>query len=66
MGRLPKMDKLARRKKAGKSPLAGVVPPRGSFVLEANWDRAEELRVDRLGPEEKDIEDPERPSTSLH
>jgi ribosome biogenesis protein Tsr3 len=41
---------------------------RGSFVIEAQWERAEELRTDRLGPSEDDVQntDPERPGTSLH
>lgn len=46
----------------------GVVPQRTkSMVVDATWERSEELRVDRLGPEEKDVQnaDPDRPSTSL-
>lgn len=46
----------------------GVVPKRTeSTVVEASWERAEELRPDRLGPEEKDVQntDPERPGTAL-
>jgi len=42
--------------------LGGVVPdkPRVTHVEEAEWERAEELRPDRLGPSEADIqnEDP--------
>jgi ribosome biogenesis protein Tsr3 len=40
----------------------------GSFVVEAQWERAEELRVDRLGPTDDEVKnsDPERPGTSLH
>jgi len=59
---------ITRRRKASKSPIAGVVPPRGSFVLEANWERAEELRMDRLGPTEEDVkmpDDSERPAATL-
>jgi hypothetical protein len=62
------MDKLNRRKRVGKSPLAGVVQSRGSFVIEANWERAEELRLERLGPSEKDVtlpDDSERPAATL-
>jgi hypothetical protein len=39
-----------------------------SFVTDADWQRAEELRTERLGPGEDDIpqvKDPERPSTTL-
>lgn len=43
--------------------LGGVVPdkPRRTTVQDISWERAEELRVDRLGPSEDDIrnEDPE-------
>lgn len=44
----------------------GVVPHR-SFTAETEWQRAEELRTDRLGPEEKDVQndDPDRPSRSI-
>lgn len=55
--------------------LGGVVPePKQSFVMEANMERAEELRVDRLGPSEDDLDgerepfvpdDPWRPATTL-
>jgi len=38
---------------------AGVVPPT-TFVMEAEWLRSEELRPDRLGPSQDDVEDPER------
>lgn len=61
--RLPRY--MDRGRKAGKSPVAGVDRPR-SFVLEADWERAEELRTERLGPSEQDIRaDPERPSATL-
>lgn len=63
--RLPRyMD----RGRGCKSPVAGVVPSAGSFVLEADWERAEELRQDRLGPTDKDVtlpDDPERPGATL-
>lgn len=37
-------------------------PPerRGTFVMEADWLRSEELRPDRLGPTDDDVRDPER------
>lgn len=40
--------------------LGGVVPERQSFVVDADIERSEELRVDRLGPTEDDLiqEDP--------
>lgn len=31
----------------------------GSFVMEAEWHRAEELRPDRLGPGQDDVPNPE-------
>ena len=31
----------------------------GSYVMEAEWERSEELRPDRLGPSEFDVVDPE-------
>jgi hypothetical protein len=34
--------------------------PRGTFVMQTEWVRSEELRPDRLGPAEDDVEDPER------
>ena len=40
----------------------------GTFVIPANWDRTEELRPDRLGPTEDDVQplhDPERPVRTL-
>lgn len=43
--------------------LGGVVPdnPKKTYVEEPGWERAEELRVDRLGPTEDDLrqDDPE-------
>jgi hypothetical protein len=45
------------RRRAGKSPQAGVG---GTFVMEAEWERSEELRTDRLGPSQDDVENPER------
>jgi hypothetical protein len=47
------------------------VTRRGSFVVEADIRRSEELRADRLGPDEDDvvedkpIVDPDRPLRSL-
>lgn len=53
----------------------GGTRPRGSYVVDAEWERSEELRVDRHGPTEEMIkrEDPtwqppldaERPSSTL-
>lgn len=46
----------------------GVAPKRTeSMVVDASWERSEELRLDRLGPEEKDVQntDPERPGKAL-
>ena len=41
----------------------------GSFVVVAQWERSEELRPDRLGPSEEDLdhipEDQWRPKTTL-
>jgi len=34
--------------------------PQGSFVMDVEWQRSEELRPDRLGPTDDDIRDPER------
>lgn len=34
----------------------------GSFVVEASIERSEELRPDRLGPTEDDIQDPALPA----
>jgi hypothetical protein len=31
-----------------------------TFVMEAEWLRSEELRPDRLGPSQDDVENPER------
>lgn len=55
--------------------LGGVVPePRGTFVSQAEIERSEELRVDRLGPSAEDLDDytaptlphdSERPESSL-
>lgn len=39
---------------------AGVVPTPGTYVMDIEWERSEELRPDRLGPSEDDVEDPER------
>lgn len=33
---------------------------RGSFTMETEWFRSEELRPDRLGPTQDDVENPER------
>jgi len=45
----------------------GVVPDR-SFTADTEWDRSEELRTDRLGPEDEDVkvDDPDRPTKRLH
>ena len=46
----------------------GGVVQRQSFVTDASWQRAEELRTERLGPGQDDIpeiKDEGRPSTSL-
>jgi hypothetical protein len=47
----------------------GVENPRQSFVSDVEWERAEELRPDRLGPSEDDLqreeEKAERPGRSL-
>lgn len=55
--------------------LGGVVPERRTVVVQADIERTEELRVDRLGPDEDDLDkderepfvpdDPWRPSTTL-
>lgn len=55
--------------------LGGVVPDeKQSFVMDADMERAEELRVDRLGIDENDLmgdrepfipDDPWRPATTL-
>lgn len=37
----------------------------GTFVMDAVWNRTEELRPDRLGPDETVVQDPERPSRTL-
>jgi hypothetical protein len=37
--------------------LGGVVPERKTFVVDAEIERSEELRVDRLGPTEDDLAD---------
>lgn len=56
-----------------------TTPPRGTVVVDAEWVRSEELRPDRLGPDEDDIidsdpmwrppmgarRDPWRPTNSL-
>lgn len=65
MAHLPRY--MNRGRKAGKSPLAGVDRSR-SFVIEGDWERAEELRTDRLGPTDDDVkipDDPERPQATL-
>jgi hypothetical protein len=38
----------------------GVDRTPGTYVMEAAWERSEELRPDRLGPSQDDVEDPER------
>jgi hypothetical protein len=32
----------------------------GTFVMDIDWERSEELRVERLGPSPEDVPDPER------
>lgn len=32
-------------------------------IMDVEWERSEELRPDRLGPDDRDIVDPERVST---
>jgi hypothetical protein len=39
--------------------------PSGTFVMDAEWERAEELRPDRLGPGEDDLDD-EEPVVNLY
>lgn len=34
--------------------------PRGTFVMDTEWMRSEELRPDRLGPAQDDVQDPIR------
>lgn len=44
------------------------VEPRKTFVVDAAWQRAEELREERLGPGEDDVpkpDDEDRPSRTL-
>jgi hypothetical protein len=48
-----------RRAGVPKEKASRVLEP-GSFVMDAQWERSEELRTDRLGPSVDDIEDPER------
>jgi hypothetical protein len=33
---------------------------RGTYVADVEWKRSEELRVDRLGPGQDDVSDPEK------
>lgn len=53
---------LALRRRGVKAERAAQVlePKPGTFVMDAEWERSEELRVDRLGPTQDDVEDPER------
>jgi len=53
------LRKIFRRRNAQ----AGVVQPRGTFVMDIDWVRSEELRTDRLGPSQDDVENPERVQT---
>lgn len=49
------------------APVGVVRDLQRSFVVEATWERAEELRVDRLGPSEQDVQnDDERPESTLY
>jgi hypothetical protein len=50
------LRKIFRRRHAH----AGVVQPQGTFVMDIEWERSEELRPDRLGPSQDDVEDPEK------
>lgn len=54
---------------AANAAYGGVVPSaQASFALDADWQRAEELRTERLGPGPSDIpemKDTDRPSASL-
>jgi hypothetical protein len=45
----------------------GVERVRGPFVMDAEWERCEELRPDRLGPSEDTLRDEDewRPRTTL-
>lgn len=55
--------------------LGGVVREGGTYVADSHWERTEELRPDRLGPDENLMDqegwqerrnaDPYRPSTTL-
>lgn len=38
---------------------------RKTYVMDVEWKRSEELRPDRLGPSQDDIQDPERPTKTL-
>ena len=40
-------------------------PQRSSFTIEAHIERSEELRPDRLGPTEDDIQDPALPNGAV-
>lgn len=53
------------RRRAGKTAQTDV---QGTYVMEAQWERSEELRPERLGPSQDDIDlvqDPWRPRRSL-
>lgn len=36
-----------------------------TYVMDIEWERSEELRPDRLGPTQQDVQDPERPTKTL-
>ena len=44
--------RIFRKRKESETP--------GTFVMDIDWERSEELRVDRLGPAPEDVPDPER------
>jgi hypothetical protein len=49
------------------APVGVVRDLQRSFVVDATWERSEELRVDRLGPSEEDVQnDDERPESTFH
>jgi hypothetical protein len=54
--------KRERRRQVGEAIRNGRLPEfhRETYVMDVAWERAEELRVDRLGPNEDDVVNPER------
>lgn len=55
MNLLQRARRLLRRDKT-REPETTV----GSYVMDISWVRSEELRPERLGPSQDDIDDPER------